>query len=583
VWDEHAAASHQEWLQVDRDGKLVGRPPLGDRGWRWLCMNTPYADYVAAQTEEVLQRYPVDGIFFDIVRQSGPGCVCAACRRRLREQGTSPSDDAALRAQSLEIARDFMHRMTALVHGRRPEASVFYNSRLRVSADPQAGSRHELPLYTHVEIESLPSGGWGYNHYPLFARYFQPLGKDLLGVTARFHRGWADFGGLKNRAALEFECFAMLATGAKCSIGDQLHPGGRLEPAAYARIGAVYGSVEAKEPWCAGAESVAEIGVLLAQGQPDVDATAARDTDEGAMRILLESGRTFHVLDLESELFDYALVLLPDCIRVRPPLAVKLREYLAQGGRLLLCGESGLDAAGAAFALRELGLRSVGPSEWDVAYVRCAAEGPLAAAVEGIDHVMYERGWSVEAEPGTETLAAVVPPYFNRDHERFSSHAQTPPSVGPGSPLPADARPAATRRGAVIYLAYPLCRAYRRYGNRVYKSLIAGAIDVLLPERLVDAQLPSYGQVSLIRQPNAGGRVIAHLLAYAPERRAHAVDVIEDVVPLHDVSLTVRPGFRPRRVYEAPSRTDLPFEWREGTAAVTLPQLAGHAMVVFEP
>lgn len=583
VWDEHAAAAHQEWLQIDRDGKEVGRSPLDDRGWRSLCMNTPYVDYVAAQTEEVLQRYPVDGIFFDIVRQTSPGCVCNACRRRLGERRRGVADDAALRAQSLEIARDFMHRMTALVHGLRPEASVFYNSRLRVSADPQSGVRHELPLYTHVEIESLPSGGWGYNHYPLHARYFQPLGKDLMGMTARFHRGWADFGGLKNKAALEYECFAMLATGAKCSVGDQLHPRGRLEPAAYERIGAVYRSVEAKEPWCAAAESVAEIGVLLAQGQPGVDPTAARDTDEGALRILLESGRTFHFLDLEADLFEYALVLLPDCIRVRPPLAVKLREYLAQGGRLLLCGESGLDAAGTAFALKELGLRSLGPSEWDVAYVRTAAAAPLAAAAEAMDHVMYERGWSVEADPGTETLASVVPPYFNRDHARFMSHAQTAPSLSPGAALPVGTRPAATKRGAVMYHAFPLCRAYRRYGNHVYKSLIAASIDLLLPERLVDAKLPSYGQVTLMRQPNAGGRIIAHLLAYAPQRRAHAVDVIEDVVPLRDVPLAVRPGFRPRRVYEAPARTELPFEWSGDAAVLTLCQLVGHAMVVFEP
>ena len=188
VWDEQAAATHQEWLQIDRQGREVGRGPLDVSGWRWLCLNTPYVDYVAAQTEEVLRRYDVDGIFFDIIMQTAPGCVCDACRKRLAEQGADPADDGALAGQSLAIARDFMHRMTGLVHHIRPEASVFYNSRLRLDYDSQRGSRHELPYYTHVEIESLPSGGWGYNHYPLFSRYFQPLGKDLLGMTARFHK-----------------------------------------------------------------------------------------------------------------------------------------------------------------------------------------------------------------------------------------------------------------------------------------------------------------------------------------------------------------------------------------------------------
>jgi len=583
VWDEHAAAMHQEWLQIDTSGRTVGRGPLEARGWRWLCMNTAYVDYVAAQAEEVLRTYPVDGLFFDIVRQTDPGCICNRCRADLARKGLDPADPEALRRQSLEIARAFMHRLTALVHSIRPEASVFYNSRTRVSADPQRGMRPELPFYTHVEIESLPTGGWGYTHFPLYARYFQPLGKDLLGMTARFHKSWADFGGLKNQAALEYECFAMLAAGAKCSIGDQLHPRGRLERPAYARIGAVYASVAAKEPWCRGAQAVAEIGVLLAQGQVGIALDDARATDEGALRLLLESQRTFHFLDLESDLLDYRLILLPDAIRLSPALAVKLREYLAQGGRLVLTGESGLDPHESGFALKELGLRSAGPSPWETAYVRVAPNGPLAAGIEPMEHVVYERGWAVEAEPGTEVLAHVVPPYFNRSHLHFTSHAQTPPAISPGAPLPPGAAPAITRRGNAVYVAFPLCRAYRRHGNRVYRTLLAGTIDLLLPQRLVEARLPSSGQVSVLRQPEHEGRWIVHLLYYPAERRTAQLDIIEDVVSLHNVEIVVRPDFTPRRVYEAPSGQDLPFVWQDGQARLTLPALVGHTMVVLEP
>src|SRR5204862_124764 len=85
----------------------------------------------------------------------------------------------------------------------------------------------------HLEIESLPSGGWGYNHFPLFVRYFQTQPLPHLGHTGRFHRSWGDFGGLKPRAALEYECFRMLASGSTCCVGDQLHPRGRLGPAPF--------------------------------------------------------------------------------------------------------------------------------------------------------------------------------------------------------------------------------------------------------------------------------------------------------------------------------------------------------------
>lgn len=586
VWDEHAAATHQEYLQIDRQGREVGRGPLDVYGWRWLCMSTAYVDYVAAQTEEVLRQYDVDGVFFDIVMQTSPGCVCDACRRRLDARSLDLTDDRALQNQSLEIAREFMQRMTTLVHHIRSDSSVFYNSRLRLDADPQRGVRHELPYYTHLEIESLPSGAWGYNHYPLFVRHFQTLGKDLMGMTARFHKGWADFGGLKNQAALEYECFAMLASGAKCSIGDQLHPRGRLERAAYERMGAVYRSVEAKEPWCRGTQSWAEIGVLLASGQPGVDARSAQESDEGALRILLESGRTFHVLDGEADLSEYPLLLLPDCIRVGPSLAQKLRDFLAQGGRLVLTGESGLDVsapAGGAFAVRELGLKSVGQSPWNTPYLRVDAAGPLARDVEALDHVLYERGWMVEPAAGAETLATVVAPYFNRDHVHFMSHAQTPPAVSPESPLTPGAPAAAVRHGNTVYLAFPLCRAYRRHGSRVYKTLVRNAIDLLLPERLVTAGLPSSGQVTVLRQPGAGDRLVVHLLYYPTERRTSQIDLIEDVISLDQVALTVRPGFTPSRIYEVPGEVPLPFACERGEVRLTVPRLRGHAMVVVEP
>ena len=94
--------------------------------------------------------------------------------------------------------------------------------------------------YTHFELESLPSGGWGYLHFPLTMRYARTLGLDCLGKTGKFHTSWGDFHSFKNAEALQYECFRMLALGAKCSIGDQLHPVGKIDPHVYDLVGSVY-------------------------------------------------------------------------------------------------------------------------------------------------------------------------------------------------------------------------------------------------------------------------------------------------------------------------------------------------------
>lgn len=46
------------------------------------------------------------------------------------------------------------------------------------------------------------------------------LNKELLGMTGKFHTYCGDFHSLKNKAALEFECFQMLSMNAGKVIGS---------------------------------------------------------------------------------------------------------------------------------------------------------------------------------------------------------------------------------------------------------------------------------------------------------------------------------------------------------------------------
>lgn len=578
VWDEHAGTAHPEWRQVSRDGQLVGRPPLsGEWGWQWLCMNSPYADYVAAHTEEVCRRYPVDGMFFDIVMQTKPGCVCRHCLQSMRKLGLDPTVDAQLEQHSLIVERSFMRRMTALVHSFHPQARVFYNSRLRLDPDVERGMRGEADSFTHWEIESLPSGGWGYNHFPLFARYYQTLGKELLGMTGRFHLSWADFGGLKNAAALEYECFRQLALGAPCSIGDQLHPRGRLDPAVYELIGGVYRQVEACEPWCVDAVPQAEVGVLMPGPCENHTGGRTRETLEGAMRLLTEIGAQFHILDEAAELAPYRLIVAPDDVALSERLAARLRAYLAGGGSLILSHRSGLGPDDR-FALDEVGLDYAGPGPYAPTYWHVAGQpNELTAGIAPTDYVMYEAGSRVLARPHTQALVAEAIPYFNRTWEHFSSHRQTPPERLSGYPM-------VTRHGRVIYFASPVFHAFQVYGNAVYKALVRNAVAALLPDPLVRAGLPAAGEVTLLAQAQGsqGRRLVCHLLHYTPQRRSTQIDIVEDVVPLYDLPLAVRTDLEPHRVYLAPQGQDLDWQ-RDGVyVKCTVPEVRGHQIVVIE-
>ncbi len=580
VWDEDAGTKHPEWRQVDPSGALVGRPPFSKEwGWKWLCMNSPYSDYMAAQTQELCSLYPVDGVFYDIVMQNDPGCVCTNCLTSMKKLGLDPASDADLQKHTLIVARAFMRRMTGIVHASHPQARVFYNSRMRLDPNPETGVKGEADAYTHWEIESLPSGGWGYDHFPLFARYFQTTGKEFIGMTGRFHLSWADFGGMKNQPALEYECFRHLALGAGNSIGDQLHPRGQIDQPTYDLIGSVYRQVEAVEPWCADAQPLADIGLLIPGDFPRKGESRTRETLEGAMHMLTEGGHQFQIIDTATDLSRYRVIIAPDDAVLTADLAAHVRDYLAQGGALLLSARSGLKLDESGFALDEIGLDYGGPAAYAPNYfhITAATDAQIACGIPATDYVMYEQGCKVTQRAGTEMLVEEGIPYFNRTWEHFCSHQHTPYDRPSGLPM-------VTKRGKVVYFASPIFHTYRIFGNHVYKALFLNALNMLLPAPLVRTSLPSAGEVTVLEQA-AGlhpSRLICHLLHYTPQRRSARVEIIENVVPLFDVSVAVRCDFKPARVYLAPQLETLPFAYDGSYVRCRVPRIDGHQLLVVE-
>jgi hypothetical protein len=53
-------------------------------------------------------------------------------------------------------------------------------------------------------------------------------------------------------------------------------------------------------------------------------------------------------------------------------------------------------------------------------------------------------------------------------------------------------------------------------------------------------------------------------------------------VPIRNVAVSLKLDRRPRRVYLAPMERPLLFRYADGRASVTVPEVNGHEMVVFE-
>jgi len=166
----------------------------------------------------------------------------------------------------------------------------------------------------------------------------------------------------------------------------------------------------------------------------------------------------------------------------------------------------------------------------------------------------------------------VVEPYFDRNYQHFSSHAQTPPRKQ------ASRYAAAIRSGRIITIPFPIFQAFGTHGNLPYRQLVGHCLDLLLPEPLVRVQTPSTTEVTVMRQK---ARTVVHFLQFVAERRG-TIDMIEDVVPLRDVPVSLKVGKAPRRVYLAPSGAALSFHIARGRLHTLVPVIDGHQMLVVE-
>jgi len=564
--DEKLARTHTHWIRRNADGSTGWVGSL-TAGYHELCMRSPYLDYLIAQTEEVVRNYDLEGLWLDIVGVRD--CACQYCVAELRARGLDPRDPAARLALGRETYLNYTSRINAAIRAIKPNVLIFHNG-----GHITRGDRELADVNTHLELESLPTGGWGYDHFPLSARYVHGLDKEFLGMTGKFHTTWGEFGGYKHPNALRYEAALAIANGAKIAVGDQMHPYGKLDPATYKLIGTAYAEVEAKEAWCHDVTSLADVGVLTTEAfrgslPPQKSNRPEWMTDAGAIRLLQEGKVLYDVLDRESDFTRYEVIILPDVIPVDDAMRQKLEAYLQQGGKIFATWESALDTAKGEFVL-DFGAKYGGETTFSPEYI---VPRFTLADWESAAFVMYSPAKVLEPTSAA-VLADRQDPFFNRDYLHFCSHQHAPNTQE-------TAGPAMVRTANTAYLAFPAFGLYAEYGQNVLREIILQGIRELLDEPTLVTNLPAQGVQTAMRQ-EPEGRTIVHLLYASPVKRSPNIEVIEDLLPLHDITVTLRVASDPKRVYLAPQNTDLPFTVENGYMTTTVPQMVCHQMVVVE-
>ena len=338
--------------------------------------------------------------------------------------------------------------------------------------------------------------------------------------------------------------------------------------------------VRQREAWAEGSTNRAEIGVLSAEAasRPRLVGIPGHhvDADEGAVRVLLEGKFTFDVLDLESRLSPYRLLILPDAIAVDAKLKAKDRRLSSKsGGRVLLTGRSGIDPEqGLRLRRRRRMARAPRPTRRATTCCRSRRCAPPSSTIRS----SCTRWRSGSRRSRGTSLGDIYDPYFDRSARHFSGHVNTPSQPDPSG------FDAGSEKGGFVYFAHPLFTAYKRIGAVAMLEIAEKVVAHALGRRRMIETIAAARRPRHAPPPGrARSATSLHLLHATPVLRGSIrgdnVQPIQDLTSLTDIGVSVEMDKKVRGVRLIPNGEPLEFRTGKGRVEFTVPHCRGHQMV----
>ena len=535
-----------------------------------MCYNTGYGDHHVDMVKETIEHCGVDGMFLDCFYASP--CYGFECVEAMRQEGIDIEDEEQVADFNYRKLKKMATRISDAARSVKPDIMLYFNG-IGYEAQAQIGS--------YLELECLPTGGWGYDFLPFCSRYLRTLGKPVLNMTARFHKSWGDFGGIRTEASLEYDCIYGIANGLYTTIGDHFHPRGDINRAVAELDTTIYKRLQKLDPWIDGAKPVAEIALAMVYPYPGHDMLspkrfpvflASHDSIRGGARMLCELKQQFDVPSYYSSWDKYDVIVLPDSVPATDEFKKRIRAHLDKGGKIIASAWSGLDADAKRFAFKDWGAEYVKDDDFDPAFFN--ASHAVADEFPDMPMNLYCKGVEVKAADGAEVLGTICTPYYNRHWDGEHGFVYLPPDRDTG-------RPAILCNGQVGYVSHPIFKSYFDSAALPCRQILKVLLDRLLPRPLLKTpNAPSFLRATVTEQP---GRRMVYLLAYMPESRGKEMNMIEEPLIVENQKVQIRmDGAKYSRAYLAPDREPLAMTVEDGYACVTLPRIKGYSVVVFE-
>ena len=457
--NEKFAADHPDWLYVSEKGEHVNY-----NGQVHTCVMGGYQqDYLLEILREALTKYPLDGVFFNMIgfpqvdysRNFHGICQCENCKKSFKDFcgldiPKHDGDAQALRKHGqwkrIQIDRQFS-RVRDLIKSIRSETvictyTVEYIDVIRKESGVPLGQETwddvERAQWTLLTTENKQLANASVHFYQMIFRH------SAAAPYLHSRRLWQQ---MVNGAWLDFYCIGPLQ---------------RLEDrAGIGPMSDIYRFHAANEKWLLHTESAAEVGLVR------------RDSDDywGWAQILSENHVPFDLVSFRhSDLKRYKALIVPESGEVNAGDARALDAFVKGGGKLVLSGR----IPEALTCLGRSALKKTWPPRHSM-YVRIRPEDKAKLDVAGLKDfdLVQLRGDFHEYQPasGTSDMLRLIHDVMYGPPEKcyYKSVSDIPALL-------------VRDHGEGVAACFPfrIGAMYREWGNLGHAMLATGTLDNLL-------------------------------------------------------------------------------------------------------
>jgi hypothetical protein len=504
--------AHPEWFFKRPNGE-----PAIYSGLYSTCINGDYyRRHALTILEEALDRYDVDGLFFNMFGNPtsdysgapmGP-CQCEACQVRYRRRFNRPvpaAADADYRGFMADSSREVAAAIAELIHRKRPRAAFLTYIKDHtdgIMSESNTAVGRPLPLWPYSASDNVS----------------RSLGSEPDKIAINLAMSFIDYPwryAHVAQAETQLRMYQNMAHGgppAVVVVGTMA----QLDRNGLIAARPVFDWHKRHEDLYVGQVNAARV-LLLAGG----DTASYR----GFFRLLTERHIPFAVSEnlrwLEEGSRKFDLVIAPE------NAPAEIERYVREGGNLLVGG-----VTPPALPIGRVVGRRTTQGYWRI------HDRTALPSLRDTD-VLFVDGDYVELEPvGKPVLTLIPTAMFGPPEKVWSDKVET--SI-PGLVL------ATHGRGRVAYLPWDVGRLYYRHSSESHAALLSDLIDGLLPGgRQVRTNAHPLVELTLMDQP-ARRRTLIHLVngtghqdtAYFPpvELRDIIIELPRDVRTVHAVAL----------------------------------------------